>query len=114
MLREKKFSGANGKLIGRPDVVRPDEVVDLKTGDVFEDDEPERVKARYVRQLRLYAFLVKETLGWWLRRGILLPMAGSPSYRIVRKRRGDRFTTVGDPAARRQTAHSPPPAATPA
>ena len=77
-LREKKFSGANGKLIGRPDVVRADEVVDFKTGDVFEDDEPEQIKARYVRQLRLYAFLVKETLGWWPRRGVLLPMAGSP------------------------------------
>ena len=77
-LREKKFSGADGKLIGRPDVVRPDEVVDFKTGNVFEDEESDQVKAGYVRQLRLYAFLVKETLGWWPRRGVLLPMAGSP------------------------------------
>ncbi len=77
-LREKKFSGANGKLVGRPDVVRPDEVVDFKTGDVFEDEESDQVKAGYVRQFRLYAFLVKETLGWWPRRGVLLPMAGSP------------------------------------
>ncbi len=77
-LREKKFSAANGKLVGRPDVVRPDEVVDFKTGDVFEDEEPEQVKEGYVRQLRLYAFLVKETLRWWPRRGVLLPIAGSP------------------------------------
>jgi len=75
--REKKFSSANGKLIGRPDAVRSDEVVDFKTGDVFEDEEPQQVKAAYVRQLRLYAFLVKETLGWWPRQGVLLPMAGS-------------------------------------
>jgi hypothetical protein len=77
-VREKKFSGADGKMVGRPDVVRPEEVVDFKTGEVFEDEDQEQVKDAYVRQLRLYAFLVKETLGWWPRRGILLPMAGSP------------------------------------
>ena len=77
-LREKRFSGAKGKLIGRPDVVRTDEVVDFKTGDVFEDEDSKQVKEGYVRQLRQYAFLVKETLGWWPRRGVLLPMNGSP------------------------------------
>lgn len=76
--REKKFSGAHGKMVGRPDVVLPEEVVDFKTGDVFEDEDQEQVKAAYVRQLRLYAYLVNETLGWWPRRGVLLPMAGSP------------------------------------
>ena len=77
-LREMKFSGAGGKLVGRPDVVRADEVVDFKTGDVFEDEGQEQIKGAYIRQLRLYAFLVKETLGWWPRRGVLLPMAGIP------------------------------------
>ncbi len=75
---EKTFSGANSKMVGRPDVVRPEEVVDFKTGDVFEDEDLEHVKTAYVRQLRLYAFLVNGTLGWWPRRGVLLPMAGSP------------------------------------
>ena len=76
--REMNFSAANGKIVGRPDVVRPEEVVDFKTGDLFEDEEQEQVKAAYLRQLRLYAYLVKETLGWWPRRGVLLPMADSP------------------------------------
>ena len=76
--REKKFSAANGKIVGRPDVVRRQEVADFKTGDLFEDEDQEQVKAAYVRQLRLYAYLVKETLGWWPRRGVLLPMLGSP------------------------------------
>ncbi len=77
-LREKKFSGAEGKIVGRPDIVRPEEVVDFKTGKVFEDEDQEQVKGSYLRQLRLYAFLVRETLGWWPRRGVLLPMTGSP------------------------------------
>jgi hypothetical protein len=76
--REKKFSAAGGKMVGRPDVVLPGEVVDFKTGDVFEDEDQEQIKAAHVRQLRLYAYLVKETLGWWPQRGVLLPMAGSP------------------------------------
>ena len=56
-LREQKFTGAGGKIVGRPDVVRPEEVVDFKTGEVFEDEDQEQVKGAYVRQLRLYAFL---------------------------------------------------------
>lgn len=76
--RERKFCGANGRIVGRPDVVRPGEVVDFKTGDVFEDDAQEKVRAAYMRQLRLYSYLVKETFGWWPQRGVLRPMAGSP------------------------------------
>jgi hypothetical protein len=76
--RERKFSAANGKMVGRPDVVRSEEIVDFKTGDLFEDEDQEQVKAAYLRQLRLYAYLVKESLGWWPRRGVLLPMGGSP------------------------------------
>ena len=50
--REKNFSAANGKMVGRPDVVRPEEVVDFKIGDLFEDEDQEQVKAAYLRQLR--------------------------------------------------------------
>lgn len=78
ILREARLSGAGGKLVGRPDMVRAPEVVDFKTGDVHEDENPEQIKSAYVRQLRLYAFLVRETQGWWPQRGILLPMTGSP------------------------------------
>ncbi|MCL4851001.1 MAG: PD-(D/E)XK nuclease family protein, partial [Bryobacteraceae bacterium] len=76
--REQKFSGAGGKLVGRPDVVRPDVIIDFKSGSVHEQGAEEEVRASYVRQLRLYAFLVKEALGSWPQRGILVPMIGSP------------------------------------
>jgi hypothetical protein len=78
-LRERKFASSDGKIVGRPDLVRPDEVVDFKSGDVFEDEDQDQIKLAYIRQLRLYGYLVKETAGWWPRRGILLPMAGSPA-----------------------------------
>jgi hypothetical protein len=76
--REREFSGAGGRIIGRPDVVRPGEVIDFKTGDVFEDQDMEEVRPAYMRQLRLYAFLVKETFGWCPQRAVLLPMTGAP------------------------------------
>lgn len=76
-LREKKFSAANGKIAGRPDMVRSGEVVDFKSGDIFEDESQEQIKQSYVRQLRIYGLLVRESLGWWPRRGVLLPMIGS-------------------------------------
>jgi hypothetical protein len=78
VLRERRFSGSDGKIVGRPDIVRPEEVVDFKTGDVFEDGDQGQIKDSYLRQLRIYGFLVRETLGWWPRRGVLLPMTGSP------------------------------------
>lgn len=76
--REREFSGAEGRIIGRPDVVRPGEVIDFKTGAVLEDEDLEEVRPAYMRQLRLYAFLVKETLGWWPQRAVLMPMTGPP------------------------------------
>jgi PD-(D/E)XK nuclease superfamily len=79
-IREREFSAFDGKLIGRPDVIRDSEVVDYKSGAMFEYDEvaqAEVVKAAYVRQLRIYGFLVKETFGWWPLRGRLLPLAGA-------------------------------------
>jgi hypothetical protein len=53
-------------------------VIDYKTGDVFEHGEDNVVKASYVRQLQLYAFLVKESTGRWPGRGVLFPMEGPP------------------------------------
>jgi len=35
------------------------------------------VKAAYVRQLRIYGYLVKQKLGWWPKRGVLLPLGGA-------------------------------------
>lgn len=79
-IRERKFTSFGGKLVGRPDVIRSDEIVDYKSGAIMECDEAthaEVIKAAYVRQLRIYGFLVKETLGQWPKRGVLLPFAGA-------------------------------------
>jgi hypothetical protein len=59
--------------------VRANEIVDFKSGSIFEFSEEhrtEKIKEAYVRQLRIYGYLVHETLGRWLRRGVLLPAAG--------------------------------------
>jgi hypothetical protein len=77
--REREFTACGGKLVGRPDLVRANEIVDFKSGAIFEFSEElgtESIKAAYVRQLRIYGYLVHETLGRWLQRGILLPPAG--------------------------------------
>lgn len=80
VVREQTLRAHNGKLVGRPDVIRDREIVDYKSGSILEQDEStqtEVVKAAYVRQLRIYGFLVKETLGYWVDRGVLLPFAGT-------------------------------------
>jgi hypothetical protein len=79
-IREQEFTAFGGRLLGRPDVVRAGEVVDYKSGAILEHDaaaQSDVVKAAYVRQLRIYGYLVRQTLGWWPRRGVLLPLAGA-------------------------------------
>jgi hypothetical protein len=57
--------------------VEGDTIIDYKTGEVFEEtEEGPSIKAGYARQLRIYGYLVGKNLGWWPRRGILLPMIG--------------------------------------
>jgi len=71
---ERKLAAFGGKLVGRPDLIQKNEIADYKTGKLFEDEDLGQqriVKTSYVRQLRLYAFLVNETLGWWPKRGVL-------------------------------------------
>lgn len=79
-IREQEFIACGGKLLGRPDVIRAREVVDYKSGAIVEYDEAAQtdvVKTAYIRQLRIYGYLVKEKLGWWPLRGLLLPLAGA-------------------------------------
>lgn len=76
--REQWLSGSNGRLVGRPDLVRGDAVIDYKTGEVHERGDTSVAKASYVRQLQIYGFLVKESTGRWPARGVLLPMEGPP------------------------------------
>jgi len=78
-VREQQLVACGGKLVGRPDLIRDGEVVDYKSGEILEYDEEaqtDAVKEAYVRQLRIYRYLVKEEFGWWPRRGVLLPLAG--------------------------------------
>jgi hypothetical protein len=77
--REREFTAFGGKLVGRPDVVKANEIVDFKSGSIFEFSEEhgaENIKAAYIRQLRIYGYLVHAKLGRWLQRGVLLPAAG--------------------------------------
>jgi hypothetical protein len=79
-LREEEFTAFGGRLIGRPDVIRTSEVVDYKSGAIVEHDaatQTKVVKDAYVRQLRIYGYLVKQKLGWWPKRGVLLPLGGA-------------------------------------
>ena len=76
--REVRLSGVGGKIVGRPDVVLADEIIDYKSGTVYDEEDKEQVKPSYLRQLRLYAFLANEALGRWPRRGVLVPMIGLP------------------------------------
>jgi hypothetical protein len=79
-IRERDFTAFGGRLLGRPDVIRANEVVDYKSGAILEHDaatQTDVVKAAYVRQLRIYGYLVKQKLGWWPHHGILLPFGGA-------------------------------------
>lgn len=76
--REQWLSGAGGRLVGRPDLLRDNVVIDYKTGDVHEHEDSKVAKASYVRQLQIYAFLVSESTGTWPTRGVLVPMEGLP------------------------------------
>ncbi len=79
-IREQEFSAFGGRLLGRPDVIRFGEVIDYKSGALVEHDaaaQTDVVKSAYVRQLRIYGYLVKQNLGWWPERGVLLPLGGT-------------------------------------
>lgn len=79
-VREKQLAAMGGKLIGKPDVISGDEIWDYKSGNIYDDvSEGTRVvKEGYVRQLLLYAYLVKENYGKYPVKGKLLPMQGEP------------------------------------
>lgn len=80
-LREQTLTAFGGKLKGQPDLARGDDIIDFKTGDIYETedlDTPPALKQAYVRQLRLYAYLVHEAAARWPRRGLLYPIAGPP------------------------------------
>jgi hypothetical protein len=82
-IREQRFSGFGGRLVGKPDVIRYPEIIDYKTGGIIEwndANQADSIKAGYIRQLRIYGFLVNESLGWWPTTGILLPPVGPGAH----------------------------------
>lgn len=79
--REVALTAAGGKLVGKPDVVTDEEVRDYKSGRIF-DETPNGqrvVKESYVRQLSLYGHLVHMSSGSCPKKGVLMPMQGSPT-----------------------------------
>lgn len=81
VFREDDCTAFSGKLRGKPDLGSSEEIVDFKTGNLYEEDDGDSapaVKQAYVRQLRIYAYLVHEATGKWARRGLLYPIAGPP------------------------------------
>jgi hypothetical protein len=80
VFHEQPFTAFDGRLVGRPDVIRGRDVIDYKSGAILEHDaetETDAVKAAYVRQLRIYGYLVRQNLGWWPERGVLIPLGGA-------------------------------------
>ncbi len=79
--REIEITASHGKLRGKIDIIRGDDLIDYKTGSIFEEEEigsPPVVKFAYVRQLRIYAWLAHSSTGRWVKRGLLYPLAGAP------------------------------------
>lgn len=79
---EKQLSAFNGLLVGRPDLYNSEEVIDFKTGAIVERASDKvtftNVKPGYIRQLRIYAFLVSNVIGQWPRRAAIWPLNGAP------------------------------------
>lgn len=79
--REVEITAAQGKLRGKIDMLSGEELIDFKTGEIFEEDEITGtfvVKPAYVRQMRIYAWLAHSSTGRWVKRGLLYPLAGAP------------------------------------
>ncbi|VTT98804.1 Putative uncharacterized protein OS=Mesorhizobium alhagi CCNWXJ12-2 GN=MAXJ12_25733 PE=4 SV=1: PDDEXK_1 [Gemmataceae bacterium] len=79
--REDELTSFDGKLKGKPDLSRENEVIDFKTGSIYESEELDSspvLRQAYVRQLQLYAYLLHDASGEWPARGRLYPIAGPP------------------------------------
>lgn len=80
--REHSLVACAGRLRGRPDLVRDGELIDFKTGSIYDHlaggDDHGALNPACVRQLRIYAYLVHSATGCWPSRGLLVPMAGRP------------------------------------
>ena len=76
--RERKLSAMKGKLIGTPDVIVGNEILDYKSGNIYDVklDGTKSIKSAHIRQLHIYGYLVFESLGYFPEKGKLLPLQG--------------------------------------
>lgn len=78
--QEKPFFAYGNKLCGRPDIVSQDEIIDYKSGNIYEQfescDAEKTVKKSYLRQLRLYAAIVADVRKEWPRYASIIPLSG--------------------------------------
>jgi PD-(D/E)XK nuclease superfamily len=81
LFTELDLTSSDGSLFGRADLVARwksgGALIDYKTGSAT-DRATGALRDSYARQLRLYAFLERETRGVWPDRAILLPFVGDP------------------------------------
>jgi hypothetical protein len=75
--RERVLAAMGGRLVGRPDLVTDTEVIDYKSGAIHDTAGDAALKDAYVRQLRVYAYLVHANFGRWPTKGVLVPMLGA-------------------------------------
>lgn len=80
--REKPLQSGNGLLKGQPDLIEKRDgewvLLDYKSGSVHEEEESgqQQIKDEYALQLRLYAHLVKETMGISVTKALLRTLDG--------------------------------------
>lgn len=74
--REVELYCYDNKMKGRPDYYDLDTLIDYKTGVITEPDNPLEPKDSYVRQLRIYAAIIFQSSGFWVKTASLMPMSG--------------------------------------
>lgn len=86
---EQHYDTFQGKLRGRADVVYETEqgieLIDYKTGRIFDEDEVgnQRIRETYQNQLHLYAAMHHDVYGIWPVRGHLVPLTGQPVSIVI-------------------------------
>lgn len=82
---EQRLAARGGKLVGRPDEYSPQRVTDYKSS-IPQDDSPVRneIVARFIRQLQIYAAIIAEATGQWVKEGVIHSGSGqSISFPLV-------------------------------
>jgi len=73
---EHTYVARGGKLIGRPDRLEGDVVIEYKSSLPGADDPESEATERYARQVRIYAAIIAEARGSWPTRGLIAGASG--------------------------------------